>query len=115
MKPDENNLEKNISRLVKLAGDSNQPGRAFTKLLVGSALDELKQASAKKKREEENITVKSNWLEKAMGWAAMVAAACGAGLAFVVAALLKVNTFLTAMVIMTMFVNWLNYLGGLIL
>ena len=50
-----------------------------------------------------------------MGWAAMVAAACGAGLAFVVAALLKVNTFLTATVIMTMFVNWLNYLGGLIL
>ena len=108
-------LDKNISRLVKLAGDSNQPGRAFRRLLIGSALNELKQASANKRREDENITVKSNWLEKTMGWAAMVAAACGAGLAFVVAALLKVNTFLTATVIMTMFVNWLNYLGGLIL
>jgi hypothetical protein len=115
MKFKENNLEKNISRLVKLSGDSNQHSRAFTKLLVGLALDELKQVSVKRKREEENVTVKSNWLEKAIGWAAMFAAACGAGLAFIVAALLKVNTFLAATVLMTTFVNWLNYFGGLIL
>lgn len=114
MKPEQNTLEQNISRLVKLTGDSNQPGRAFTKELVGSALDELKQVSEKKKRQE-NITVKSNWLEKAIGWAAMFAAACSAGLAFVVAALLKVNTFLAATVLMTTFVNWLNYFGGLLL
>jgi hypothetical protein len=114
MNSKDNNLEKNISRLVKLTGDPNQPGRAFMKELAGLALDKLKQVSAKRKREE-NIPVKSNWLEKAMGWAAMFAAACGAGLAFVVAALLKVNIFLSAMVIVTIFVNWFNYLGGLIL
>ncbi|HEW79033.1 MAG TPA: DUF4139 domain-containing protein [Phycisphaerales bacterium] len=43
MKPKENNLEKNISRLVKLAGDSSKPGKAFSDSLTNDALSELKQ------------------------------------------------------------------------
>ena len=59
--------------------------------------------------------MKISWLDQTIGWAAMVGAACAASIAFVVAALLKVNSCLAAMGIMTMFANWLNYLGGLVL
>ena len=46
MKSENNNLEKNISRLVKLAGDSNQPNKAFTDSLINRAIDELTQRQA---------------------------------------------------------------------
>lgn len=107
--------EKNISRLVKLADDSNKPGRAFTESLINNALGELKQVKTAKKREEKNIIMKVSWWEKSLGWAAMVAAACGAGLTIIVSTLLKINFFLEVIVILTMFFNWLTYLGGRIL
>jgi len=43
MKSKDDNLEKNISRLVKLAGDSNKPTKAFTDSLTDNAIDELKR------------------------------------------------------------------------
>jgi Ca-activated chloride channel family protein len=43
MKNKDNNLEKNISRLVKQVGDSDTPNKAFTNSLIDEALGELKQ------------------------------------------------------------------------
>jgi hypothetical protein len=106
-----NREDENISRLVKLADDSNKPGKAFTQSLINNALSELKRLKTVKQQEIMNVS----WWEKAMGWAAMFAAACGAGLAVVISTLLKINFFLEAVVILTMFFNWLTYLGGLIL
>ncbi len=45
----ENNLEKNISRLVKLTGDTDKPSRTFSDSLVEKALGELKQAGTSRK------------------------------------------------------------------
>ena len=124
MKPEDDNLsdrssvsqsDENISRLVKLADDSNKPGKTFTKSLINNALGELKQLKTAKNREEKNIIINVSWWEKAMGWAAMFAAACAAGFAIIVSTLLKINFFLQAVVILTMFFNWLTYLGGRIL
>jgi hypothetical protein len=109
-----NQSDKNIARLVKLADDSGKPGRAFTESLMNSALGELKQLEVEKKNKK-HIFTKLNWPEKAMGWAAMVAAACGAGLTVIVSTLLKMNLVLETIVILTMFFNWLTYLGGRIL
>lgn len=108
-------LDTNISRLVKLADDSNKPSRAFTWSLIDSALYELKQSEPQIKVQEKNIILKVSWWKKAIGWAAMFAAACGTGLAVILSTMLKINTFLSVIVIITMFINWLTYLGGLIL
>jgi hypothetical protein len=107
-------LDQNISRLLKLADGSNRPGRAFAESLIDRALGELKRSAVIKKNRQHAI-VRGNWLEKAIGWAAMVAVACGAGLTIVVSALLKMNFLVQAVVVLTMFFNWLTYLGGRIL
>jgi len=104
-------LNKNISRLVKLENDSNKPSRAFTQSLIDSALDELKRLKIK----EKGITSQVSCWKRAIGWAAMLAAACGTGLTFVVSALLAVNTFLTVIATITTFANWLTFFGGLVL
>ena len=116
MKQEDNNLsycssasqsDENISRLVKLADDSNKPGKAFVESLINNTLGELKQLKTAKKQEIINVS----WWEKTMGWAAMLAAACAAGFAVIVSALLKISFFLEAIIIF----NWLTYLGGRIL
>jgi hypothetical protein len=104
-------LDKNFSRLLKLTGESNKPSRIFTASLIDSALNELKQLEVKK-ADSKNITIRSNWLEKTLGWAAMIAVACGAGLVFVISVFLKMNLLLEIVVVLTMIFNWLNYLGG---
>jgi len=48
MKSKDNNLEKNISRLVKLAGDSNKHPKAFADSLTDSAIDELRRPARTK-------------------------------------------------------------------
>ena len=107
-------MDQNVSRLLKLAGDSNRPGRAFAESLIDRALGELKRSAVNKKNRQHAVA-RPNWLEKAIGWAAMVAVACGAGLTIVVSALLKMNFLVQAVVVLTMFFNWLTYLGGRIL
>ncbi len=104
-------LDKNFSRLLKLTGESNKPGRIFTESLINGALNELKQSEVKK-AEAKNTTIRSGWLEKAMGWAAMIAVACSAGLVVVISVFLKMNLLLEIVVVLTMIFNWLNYLGG---
>ena len=107
-------LDENVSRLLKLTEDSDKPGRAFTESLVDRALSELKRSAVDKKNRKRTI-VRTNWPEKAMGWAAMVAVACGAGLTIVVSALLKMNFLVQAVIVSTIFFNWLTYIGGRIL
>jgi len=104
-------LDKNFSRLLKLSDQSNKPGRTFTESLINGALNELKQLEVKR-AEAKNITIRSNWLEKAIGWAAMIAVACGAGLVVVISVFLKMNLLLEVIVVLTMVFNWLSYLGG---
>jgi len=104
-------LDKNFSRLMKLTGDSNKPSRTFTESLINGALNELKQLEVEK-ADSKNITIQSNWWEKTMGWAAMIAVACGAGLVVVISVFLKMNLLLEVIVVLTMVFNWLSYLGG---
>jgi 3-oxoacyl-(acyl-carrier-protein) synthase len=106
-----NREDENISRLVKLADDSNKPGKAFADSLINDALGELNRLKTAKRQEITNVS----WREKTMGWAAMFAAACAAGLTFVASAVLQINFFLQTVVIVTAVFNWLAYLGGHIL
>jgi hypothetical protein len=76
MKPKEENLEKNISRLVKLAGDSNQPNKAFTDSMMKDALDELKGTKAEQEGNDKFVKVK--W-KRTLPWAAVVLVVCGIG------------------------------------
>ena len=104
-------IDKNFSRLLKLTGESNKPSRKFAAELINDALNELKQLEVEK-ADSKNITIRSGWWEKAMGWAAMIAVACGAGLVVVISVFLKMNLLLEIVVVLTMVFNWLNHLGG---
>jgi hypothetical protein len=104
-------LDKNFSRLLKLTGESDKPGRTFTESLINDALNELKQPDVKK-AESRNVMLRSDWLEKAMGWAAMIAVAFGSGLVVLISVFLKMNLLLEVVVVLTMVFNWINYLGG---
>ena len=104
--------DENISRLVKLADDSNKPSRAFTESLINNALGKLEQLKTATKRKEKNITMEVSWWEKAMGLAAMFAVVCLAGFSILVS---NLNSFFAVIVLIVMFLNRLIYLGGLIL
>ena len=104
-------LDKNFSRLLKLTGESNKPSRTFTESLINDALNELKQPDAEKAKAK-NISIRSDWLEKTLGWAAMIAVACGTGLVVMISFCLKMNLMLEVFVVLTMVFNWINYLGG---
>lgn len=86
MKRKDNNLEKNISRLVKLTGDSSQPSKTFSNSLVNSALDELKKAGTDHKREEKDKTMKVKWLKR-FAYAASILIVCGAVIALTIPSL----------------------------
>jgi hypothetical protein len=104
-------LDKNFSRLLKLTDRSDKPGEKFTESLINSALNELKQPRVEKV-EDKNIVIRYKWLERGIGWAAMIAVACGAGLVMVISVLLKMSLLLEIVVVLTMVFNWLSYLGG---
>jgi Ca-activated chloride channel family protein len=71
----ENNLEKNISRLVKLTGDSSNPSKVFADSLIDNALDKLKQPAADRKRDGRNKPMKTRWL-KIFAYAASILIVC---------------------------------------
>jgi len=104
-------LDKNFSRLMKLTAQSNKPGGKFTESLINVALGELKQSQVENTAAK-NITIRSSLWERTMGWAAMIAVACGAGMAFAVSVFFKMNLLLEIIVVLTMVFNWLDYLGG---
>lgn len=104
-------LDKNFSRLLKLSGDSDKPSRTFRESLIKDALKKLKQPVINK-AEAKNILSRSNWLEKAVGWAAMIAVAYGSGLVVLISLFLKMNFLLEVIVVLTMVFNWISSLGG---
>ena len=104
-------LDKNISRLLKQTDQSNRPGRKFTESLINDTLNELKKPQVQETGVQ-NLTIQSKWLERIIGWAAMIAVAWGAGLVMVITVLLKMNLLLEIVVVLTMVFNWINHLGG---
>ncbi len=105
-------LEKNISRLVMLANDSEKPGRVFTEALIDNALGELGRSDASGKREQADTIVAISQWEKAV---AMIAVVCSAGFGILFTVLANVNSLLTGIILIAMFFNRLIYYGGLIL
>jgi hypothetical protein len=104
-------LDKNFSRLLKLTGKSNKPGRIFTESLIENALNELNQTDVEKS-EVRKISIRPNWLKEVVGWAAMIAAAFGTGLVIVISVVLKMNLLLEVIVVLTFVFNWISSLGG---
>jgi hypothetical protein len=104
-------LDKNLSRLLKLTGHSNQPGSKFMESLINDVINKLKHPEVNDAGEE-NIKIRSGWLERVIGWAAMIAVAGGVGLVFVISVFLKMNLLIEIVVVFTMVFNWLSYLGG---
>ncbi|GAG24323.1 unnamed protein product, partial [marine sediment metagenome] len=94
MKPKENNLEKNISRLVKLAGDADKPSGAFVDSVTEDALDELKAAGRKHDRSDKSIKI--NWI-RALSWAAVILIVCGVGISILVPNLNKARRLTPAL------------------
>jgi hypothetical protein len=90
MKPKENNLEKNISRLVKLAGDADKPSGAFVDSVMEDALDELKTPGAGAKREKKDKSAKSK-SRKIFAYAAAVIFVSGVVVALTLPSLNRVR------------------------
>ncbi|UCD00022.1 MAG: hypothetical protein JSW66_09090 [Phycisphaerales bacterium] len=103
-------LGQNIARLLKAAGTSSRPGAKFTESLVSRALDELKQSRGSA-GDKPYGQARFTRLEKSLGWAAMVAAACSAGLAIMASMFLKVNFVLQSVIAIVMIFNWFTTIG----
>lgn len=76
MKPKEDNLEKNISRLVKLAGDTDKPSSEFVDSVIENALDKLKVPDAERTRGEMGKSVRTKRL-RMFAYAAAIFIGCG--------------------------------------
>jgi hypothetical protein len=107
METEKNYLEQNISRLVRLAGDSTEPNPTFTESLISGALQELGRAKT-------SVTWGMN-IDKIMKAAAMIAVVCGAGVELLLAGLAWSNSYVASAITVTMLVNGFTYIGGLIL
>jgi len=107
-------LDENLSRLVKLVKNTSTPSKSFTESLTDNAIVELKRLEAEGKCQRIRVKSAIGWLKKTIGWAAMVLAACGTGVVTMISVFLQLNSILTAATSVTMFIKWLNYLGGLI-
>ncbi len=103
-------LDQNLSRLLKAASNSSRPSARFTQSLIGRAVDELRQTQAAG-RNGASWAFGPPWLEKSLGWAAVVGAACSAGLAIIASILLKMSFLLQAAAVLTVLVNWFTYFG----
>ncbi|MFC1675897.1 von Willebrand factor type A domain-containing protein [Planctomycetota bacterium] len=77
MKTNENNFEKNISRLVKLTGDSDKPAKAFSDSVIEDALNQLNQPTDQKRDRKDRI-MKLNW-KRTLSWAAVIMLVCAVG------------------------------------
>jgi Ca-activated chloride channel family protein len=83
MNSKENNLEKNISRLVKLTGDSSNPSKLFANSLIDNAVSELTKSAADQKRDEKDKPMKTRWL-KIFAYAASILIVCSVVIALTV-------------------------------
>jgi len=114
MKNKENNLEENISRLVKLSDESGTPSAGFVDNLIHSTIEKLKQPDAEVTPQRQSRFIGINW-DKIMGLAAVITLFYGAGLEVLLSGLIRISSFFTFTVLIAMIVNWLVYLGGFIL
>jgi Ca-activated chloride channel family protein len=76
MKPKEENLEINISRLVKLAGDTDKPSGAFVDSVMRGALNEIKTPEAGRTRGGMGKSARIKRL-KIFAYAAVIFIVCG--------------------------------------
>lgn len=83
---DNNNLDKNISRLVKLAGDLNEPSKAFSDSLIEDALKQLEEGGAGSTRDGKDKTMKFSRM-KILAWAAVIVLVGGLTVALVMPSL----------------------------
>jgi hypothetical protein len=114
MKTNEDNLEKNVSRLVKLSDESSTPSAGFVDTLIHSTLEKLKQPDVEVTPQRQGRFIGINW-DKVMGLAAVITLVYGAGFEVLLSGLIKISSLFTFTVLIAMIVNWLVYLGGFIL
>jgi len=88
MKRKDENLEKNISRLVRLASDSNEPSEAFSKSLIGDALSELAKSGKGREQKGRHKFTKAKW-PKILAYAASIIVVCGVVIALTMPPLRK--------------------------
>lgn len=103
-------LDRNISRLLKTASDASRPSEEFTRSLIDRALDELGTTQVAGQNRA-HATYRMPWLRKSLGWAAVFAAGCSAGLVVIASMLLKVSFVVQAAVVLTVLFNWFTYIG----
>ncbi len=103
-------LDQNLSRLLKAASNSSRPSERFAQSLIDRAVDELMQTQAAGKNRM-SWAFGPVWMEKSLGWAAVVGAACSAGLVVIASILLKMSFLLQAVVVSTVLFNWFTCFG----
>ncbi len=103
-------LGQNLSRLLKAASNSGRPSARFTQSLIDRAITELRQTQATR-QDRASWAFGPAWLEKSLGWAAVVGAACSAGLVVIASILLKMSFLVQAAVVLTVLFNWFTYFG----
>jgi len=108
----ESPLDRNISRLVKLADGSDQPSKAFAESLVNGAMGELGRSAAGVGHIHDKSAVTISQWEKV---AAMLTVVCSAGVGIFVSIMAHLSSVFAAVVLIAVFVNKLIYYGGLIL
>lgn len=110
MDKETNILQKNISRLVKLAGDTSAPGQGFTDSLIDEALKELSRGGALPRG-----GFLQDRIDKMMAAAAAIAVICGAAIQILLSLLAGSSAVLAGALFLAMSANWLSYLGSMIL
>ena len=103
-------LDQNLSRLLKAASNASGPSERFSQSLIDLALGELRQTQATVQNRT-SWAFGPPWVEQSLGWAAVFAAACSAGLVVIASILLKMSFLLQAAVVVTVLFNWFTYLG----
>ena len=111
MENETDNLQRNVSRLVKLAADPAAPSKGFTDSLISSALQKL-AADTGTSRE---VTFIRDRFDRAMAVAAAIAIVCGAAVQILFSILAWSYPAFAGTLIVTTTVNWLSCVGRLIL
>jgi hypothetical protein len=112
MENEKNYLEKNVSRLVKQAGDPARPGKAFTDSLIDSAMEELARTGTAQVHQG---TFLGERLDRVMAVAAMIAVVFGAAVQIMLTVLAWTSPVLASTLFLAMSANWITCVGRLIL
>ena len=84
MKSKQNNLEQNISRLLKVAADSSQPSKAFADSVIDNAFRELKQSGTGQERDKKGkpvVSLSNPFWIRFLSYAAVILMVSGIGFA----------------------------------